>query len=89
MNMTVGASQITGFAAGGLLVTLLTPTQTLLISAALEFAAALVVWLGLSRRPPRASGRPSVARRRGRATRGCGRPSRGGMSSWPCGSRTG
>lgn len=61
MNMTVGASQITGFAAGGLLVTLLTPTQTLLVSAALEFAAALVVWLGLSKRPPRASGRPSVA----------------------------
>ncbi|WP_066360794.1 hypothetical protein [Herbidospora mongoliensis] len=61
LNMTVGASQITGFAAGGLLVALLTPTQTLLISAALELLAALVVLLGLSKRPPRASGRPTVA----------------------------
>ncbi|WP_459800883.1 MFS transporter [Herbidospora sp. RD11066] len=60
LNMTVGASQIAGFATGGLLVTLLTPTQTLLISAALELTAALVGRLGLSKRPPRASGRPTV-----------------------------
>ncbi|WP_030456226.1 MFS transporter, partial [Herbidospora cretacea] len=61
LNMAVGGSQIAGFAAGGLLVALLTPVQTLLISAALELVAAVVVLLGLSRRPPRASGRPSVA----------------------------
>ncbi|TKK89858.1 MFS transporter [Herbidospora galbida] len=61
LNMAVGGSQIAGFAAGGLLVALLTPVQTLLISAALEFVAALVVLVGLSKRPPRAAGRPSVA----------------------------
>ncbi|GLX96335.1 MFS transporter [Herbidospora sp. NBRC 101105] len=61
LNMAVGGSQIAGFAAGGLLVALFTPVQTLLVSAALEFVAALVVLLGLSRRPPRTSGRPSVA----------------------------
>ncbi|WP_062430939.1 hypothetical protein [Herbidospora daliensis] len=61
LNMAVGGSQIAGFAAGGLLVALLTPVQTLLVSAALEFVAVLVVLLGLSKRPPRASGRPSVA----------------------------
>ncbi|WP_062357657.1 hypothetical protein [Herbidospora yilanensis] len=61
LNMAIGGSQIAGFATGGLLVALLTPVQTLLISAVLEFVAALVVLLGLSKRPPRASGRPSVA----------------------------
>ncbi|NAS22425.1 MFS transporter [Herbidospora sp. NEAU-GS84] len=61
LNMAVGGSQIAGFATGGLLVALFTPVQTLLVSAALELVAALVVLLGLSRRPPRASGRPSVA----------------------------
>jgi len=61
-NMMSGLTQITGYATGGVLVTLLSPRTTLLASAALYAASALLARTGLSRRAPRATGRPSVAR---------------------------
>lgn len=60
-NMMSGLTQITGYATGGALVALLSPRTTLLVSAALYAAAASVTGLGLTRRAPRAQGRPSVA----------------------------
>jgi predicted MFS family arabinose efflux permease len=60
LNMSVGIQQICGFAVGGVLVTVLSPRATLLIGAALYLLAAAVAWFGLSGRPPRAAGRPSV-----------------------------
>lgn len=61
-NMMSGLTQITGFATGGVLVTVLSPRTTLLASAALYAASALLIRTGLSRREPRATGRPSLAR---------------------------
>jgi predicted MFS family arabinose efflux permease len=61
LNMSAGMTQVCGFAAGGVLVTALSPRGTLLIAAALYLAAAIVARTGLSPRPPRAAGRPSVA----------------------------
>lgn len=60
-NMMSGFAQITGYATGGVLVAALSPRVTLLTSAALYTAAALGARLGLTRRPPRTAGRPSVA----------------------------
>ncbi|MER6159716.1 MFS transporter [Streptomyces sp. NPDC001868] len=60
-NMLHGVTQIAGYATGGALVALLSPAVTLLVAAALYTAAALCTALGLTRRAPRASGRPSVA----------------------------
>ncbi|MGW3651203.1 MFS transporter [Streptomyces sp. NPDC000878] len=60
-NMMNGLMQIAGFATGGVLVATLSPRTTLLTSAALYLAGALVTRLGLTRRPPRLSGRPSIA----------------------------
>ncbi|NUR57428.1 MAG: MFS transporter [Catenulispora sp.] len=60
LNMAVGLMQICGYGLGGLLVTALTPRVTLLVGAGLYLAAAATARLGLSRRPPRASGRASV-----------------------------
>src|SRR5580693_9683786 len=59
-NMSVGVMQICGFAVGGVLVTTLSPRGTLLAGAAMYLAAAVVARFGLSRRPPRAAGRPSI-----------------------------
>jgi len=59
-NMASGLMQVTGFATGGALLTLLSPGTCLLLSAVLYAAAALVNHLGLTARPPRSSGRPSV-----------------------------
>ncbi|MGW0755488.1 MFS transporter [Streptomyces sp. NPDC002814] len=59
-NMMNGLMQITGYAAGGVLLTVLSPRAALLLSAALYAVAALGVRLGLTARPPRSSGRPSV-----------------------------
>ncbi|MBE1487895.1 MFS transporter [Plantactinospora soyae] len=59
-NMSLGVTQITGFATGGLLVALTSPRQVLVIGGGLTLAGALTARLGLSRRPPRATGRPSV-----------------------------
>lgn len=60
-NMMSGIMQITGYATGGLLVAVLSPRASLLLSAALYLAAALGLRLGLTARPPRAGGRPSVS----------------------------
>ncbi|MGW6561008.1 MFS transporter [Streptomyces hydrogenans] len=61
MNMAVGLCQIAGFAAGGVLLTVLSPRGTLLAGAALYLLAALLYRFGLTARPPRAAGRPSPA----------------------------
>jgi MFS family permease len=60
LNMSVGAMQICGFAAGGLLVTVLSPRGTLLAGAALYAGAAAATRFGLTRRVARVAGRPSV-----------------------------
>ncbi|MFF5210498.1 MFS transporter [Streptosporangium sp. NPDC000396] len=60
LNMSTGVMQICGFAAGGGLVAVLSPHGTLFTGAALYLAAAAVARFGLSRRPPRATGRPSA-----------------------------
>ncbi|MDT0550158.1 MULTISPECIES: MFS transporter [Streptomyces] len=61
LNMSTGTMQICGYAAGGVLVTALSPRGTLLVAAALYLVGAFVALFGLSRRPARAAGRPSVA----------------------------
>ncbi|MFH9811832.1 MFS transporter [Streptomyces olivaceus] len=58
-NMMSGVMQIAGYAAGGVLVAVLSPRLCLLIAAALYGTSAALA-LSLTRRPPRASGRPSV-----------------------------
>jgi predicted MFS family arabinose efflux permease len=60
LNMSVGTMQICGFAAGGVLVTTLSPRATLLVGAVLYVAGAMVARIGLTRRPALAAGRPSV-----------------------------
>ncbi|MZF89819.1 MFS transporter [Streptomyces sp. SID5643] len=60
-NMMSGVMQIAGYAAGGALVALLSPRLSLLAAAGLYGTGAVVVRLGLTRRPPRTTGRPSVA----------------------------
>ncbi|MDT3395564.1 MFS transporter [Streptomyces sp. B1866] len=61
LNMAVGTTQICGYALGGVLVAALSPRGALLAGAALYGAAGAIARLGLARRPPRATGRPSVA----------------------------
>ena len=61
-NMAVGVMQISGYAVGGVLLAVLTARQALLVAAVLYLAAALVARLGLTARPPRANGRPSIRR---------------------------
>ncbi len=61
LNMSVGIMQICGFAVGGVLVATLSPRGALLAGAAAYLAAAAIARFGLSRRPPRAAGRPSIA----------------------------
>ena len=61
LNMSVGTTQICGFALGGVLVATLSPRYTLLAGAALYLTAALIARAGLSDRPPRATGRASIA----------------------------
>ncbi|MBP2326831.1 MFS family permease [Kibdelosporangium banguiense] len=60
-NMLWGLTQVTGFATGGALLALLSPRTCLLLAAALYALSALVTRIGLTARPPRASGRPSVS----------------------------
>ncbi|MFD0576651.1 MFS transporter [Dactylosporangium darangshiense] len=60
LNMAVGAMQIAGFAAGGALLAAFSPATVLLSGAALSLLAALVARAGLTRRPPRATGRASI-----------------------------
>lgn len=59
--MLWGLTQMAGFATGGALLALLSPRTCLLLAAALYVLSALVTRLGLTARPPRASGRPSVS----------------------------
>ncbi|MFG3424956.1 MFS transporter [Streptomyces californicus] len=66
LNMTGGAMQICGFAVGGALVAVVSARGTLLVGAALYVVAAAVTRFGLSARPPRAPGRPSVRETRRR-----------------------
>jgi MFS family permease len=61
LNMSTGVMQVCGFAAGGVLVTGLSPRGTLLAGAVLYAGAAAAARFGLRPRPPRAAGRPSVA----------------------------
>lgn len=61
LNMAVGTMQICGFATGGALVVLVSPRGALLAGAALYVLTAVMVAAGLSGRPPRAAGRPSLA----------------------------
>ncbi|WP_338779994.1 MFS transporter [Streptomyces sp. DG1A-41] len=60
-NMMSGLMQIAGYATGGALVALLSPRISLLVSAVLYLLSAAVVRLGLTSRPPRTTGRPSVS----------------------------
>ncbi|MEU6382104.1 MFS transporter [Streptomyces bauhiniae] len=60
-NILNGLTQTVGFATGGLLLATISPRVCLLIAAALYLTAALTLRLGLTARPPRATGRPSVA----------------------------
>ncbi|TDD85470.1 MFS transporter [Actinomadura darangshiensis] len=60
LNMSVGTMQICGFAVGGVLVVALSPRGTLLTGAGLYLLTSVMAVAGLSRRPPRADGRPSV-----------------------------
>ncbi|WP_328467066.1 MFS transporter [Actinoplanes sp. NBC_00393] len=61
LNIANGTMQICGFAAGGVLVAVLSPAETQLIGAGLFLTAGLVARFGLSSRPARAAGRPSPA----------------------------
>ncbi len=61
LNMTVGTTQICGFALGGGLVALISPRGTLCAGAGVYAVAAATARFGLARRPARSSGRPSVA----------------------------
>lgn len=60
-NMLWGLTQMAGFATGGALLALLSPPTCLLLAAGLYVLSALVNRLGLTARPPRVTGRPSVA----------------------------
>jgi predicted MFS family arabinose efflux permease len=60
MNMSVSVMQIVGFAVGGALVAVISARNALLLAASLELVAALMLWVGLSSRAARATGRPSV-----------------------------
>ncbi|MFC5181931.1 MFS transporter [Actinomadura harenae] len=61
LNMSSGLTQIAGFATGGLLVAFFSPRGTVLVGAALYLVSALASRFGLSARPARAGGRPSIA----------------------------
>ncbi|MFJ9245156.1 MFS transporter [Streptomyces sp. NPDC101776] len=60
-NMASGLMQVTGFATGGVLLAVLSPRTCLLLAAALYATTAVLLRLGLTARPPRTAGRPSVA----------------------------
>ncbi|MFG3198994.1 MFS transporter [Streptomyces sp. NPDC048208] len=60
-NIMNGLTQTVGYATGGVLLTAISPRTCLLLAAALYLTAALLLRLGLTARPPRVTGRPSVA----------------------------
>lgn len=59
-TMLTGLMQIAGYGLGGALLTWLSPRATLLLSSALYVLAAAITRWGLTARPPRVTGRPSV-----------------------------
>jgi len=61
LNVAAGAMQIAGYAAGGLLIALVSARTAVAIGGLLCLAGAAVARLGLTARPPRATGRPSIA----------------------------
>jgi hypothetical protein len=61
MDVAVGACQVVGFAAGGLLLTVLTTTQVFVLAAAVSALAVVVLRAGLAERPPRRRGRAGLA----------------------------
>ncbi|MBO2454480.1 MFS transporter [Actinomadura barringtoniae] len=61
LNMSVGTMQIVGFGIGGVMVAAFTPRGTLVTGAVLYLVTALVALFGLTSRPPRAAGRPSLS----------------------------
>ena len=60
LNMCTGLMQVGGYAAGGVLLTSLSPRGTLLVAAALYLAGSAAARFGLARRAPRATGRASA-----------------------------
>ena len=60
MNMCVGLMQVCGYAVGGALIAAVSARGTLLIAAVLYLLGAALARYGLSARPPRTAGRPSV-----------------------------
>ncbi|MFS0696203.1 MFS transporter [Streptomyces nitrosporeus] len=60
LNMCSGVTQIAGYAAGAALVAAVSPRGALLVAAGLHLAGAAVLRGRLTRRPARATGRPSV-----------------------------
>ncbi|MFC9431538.1 MFS transporter [Streptomyces sp. NPDC056987] len=60
-NMSVGMMQIGGFVIGGVLLTVLSPPGTLYLAAVVYLSTAMVTRFGLTRRPSRAAGKPSVS----------------------------
>ncbi|GAB7045161.1 MFS transporter [Catenuloplanes indicus] len=61
LNMSVGSVQILGFTAGGALLAVFPPHGVLALASGCQLLGAVTALLGLRSRPPRASGRPSVA----------------------------
>ncbi len=61
LAMSTGLVQILGFAVGGVLVGVLSARGTLLVAAGLFLVAAAIARGGLDERPPRTTGRPSLA----------------------------
>ncbi len=61
VNVAVGAFQVVGFAAGGLLLTALSTTQVFVLAAVVSAAALPVLRFGLAERPPRRSARAGLA----------------------------
>ncbi len=57
VDVSVGAFQVVGFAAGGLLLTVLSTTQVFVLAAVVSAAAVPVLRFGLAERPPRRSAR--------------------------------
>ncbi|UPK74547.1 MFS transporter [Nocardioidaceae bacterium SCSIO 66511] len=60
LNMAMSTMQIAGFATGGVLLVVLSPRAALLVAAMLAGVGAVVTRFGLTQRPARAEGRPSI-----------------------------
>jgi hypothetical protein len=60
MNVSVGVMQVVGFALGGALSVLWTPTAIFWLATGCSAVAALVSWFGIGKHRPRRSGRPGL-----------------------------